>query len=95
MRFFLRLSLAFLFAALAVVPRVSARTKETGFLDRSVTLHGTTYKYQVFVPDNWSSKQRWPVILFLHGAGERGSDGLLATDVVENIPKVIKEADIG
>src|SRR4029077_5466750 len=25
--------------------------------------------------------QKWPVILFLHGAGERGSDGLLQTDV--------------
>jgi predicted peptidase len=80
-RFSLWLCLSFLFAALAVVPRASARAKETGFLDRTVTLHGANFKYQVFVPDNWSSKQKWPVILFLHGAGERGSDGLLATDV--------------
>ena len=58
-----------------------ARKQETGFLDRSLSLHGATYKYQVFVPDNWSSNQKWPIILFLHGAGERGTDGLIQTQV--------------
>jgi predicted peptidase len=60
---------------------VMARKPETGFLDRTVTVDGTIYKYQVFIPENWSPKQKWPIILFLHGAGERGSDGLLQTDV--------------
>lgn len=60
--------------------RSAART-QTGFLDRTISVKGTTYKYQVFVPEDWSSKQKWPIILFLHGAGERGSDGLLQTDV--------------
>ncbi len=58
-----------------------ARKHETGFLDRTITVQGITYKYQVYVPDNWNSHQKWPVILFLHGAGERGDDGLLETDV--------------
>jgi predicted peptidase len=58
-----------------------ARKVETGFLDRTLTIAGTTYKYQVFVPDNWSAKQSWPIILFLHGAGERGDDGLVQTEV--------------
>jgi len=32
-------------------------------------------KYLLFLPDGFSKKQqRWPVIVFLHGAGERGSD---------------------
>ena len=60
--------------------RSAART-QTGFLDRTISVKGTAYKYQVFVPEDWSSKQKWPIILFLHGAGERGSDGLLQTDV--------------
>jgi predicted peptidase len=42
---------------------------------------GKTYRYQVFVPYNWDKHKKWPVILFLHGAGERGEDGLLQTDV--------------
>jgi predicted peptidase len=37
--------------------------------------------YQVYLPANYVESQRWPVILFLHGAGERGSDGLKQTKV--------------
>ncbi|MFC5526854.1 prolyl oligopeptidase family serine peptidase [Rhodanobacter ginsengisoli] len=44
------------------------------FVRRSLELHGVTYRYQVFVPDGWTARRRWPVVLFLHGSGERGSD---------------------
>jgi predicted peptidase len=54
---------------------------ETGFLDRSVEVAGSTYHYQVYVPASYTPAQRWPVILFLHGAGERGNDGLTQTQV--------------
>jgi len=76
-----------LILSFAVLPRSSART-QTGFLDRIISVKGTNYKYQVFVPEDWSSKQKWPIILFLHGAGERGSDGLLQTDV--GLPHAIR-----
>jgi len=65
---------------LATVTPALGRT-QTGFLDRTVTVSGTSYRYQVFVPADFSKDKSWPVILFLHGAGERGSDGLLQTDV--------------
>jgi len=58
-----------------------AKQAETGFLDRTLDISGSTYKYQVFVPDNWNARQSWPIILFLHGAGERGEDGLTQTEV--------------
>jgi predicted peptidase len=61
--------------------QAEAKKAETGFLDRTVTVAGTEYKYQVFVPDNWTKKKKWPVILFLHGAGERADDGLIQTEV--------------
>ncbi|HLZ46682.1 MAG TPA: PHB depolymerase family esterase [Gemmatimonadales bacterium] len=54
---------------------------QTGFLDRNVTVAGKSYHYQVYVPADYASKPNWPAILFLHGAGERGSDGLLQTNV--------------
>lgn len=44
------------------------------FQSRQVTVNGITMGYRVFVPDGWTSKRSWPVVLFLHGAGERGSD---------------------
>jgi len=50
-------------------------------LDRRVTVAGRSFHYQVFVPFSYSPAQRWPIILFLHGAGERGEDGLLPTQV--------------
>src|SRR5579864_405254 len=75
-----RLSL-FLVLAMALSIPASAHRRETGFLDRTVTVNNLAYKYQVYVPDNWSPNRKWPVILFLHGAVERGSDGLLQTQV--------------
>ena len=51
---------------------------QTGFLDRNVTVGGKAYHYQVYVPADYAAKPAWPAILFLHGAGERGEDGLLA-----------------
>ncbi len=72
-------------AAILLAPVAStaqAQTRiETGFLDRSIVFGGQTYRYQLFVPPSYSPSQRWPVILFLHGAGERGSDGYLQTQV--------------
>ena len=60
---------------------VSVQQVQTGFLDRSITLGGRSYHYQVYVPADYASKPSWPAILFLHGAGERGDDGLLQTNV--------------
>jgi len=72
----------FAFAAMTFAPGTArAKKVQTGFLDRTVAVAGTEYKYQVFVPDQWTPVRKWPVILFLHGAGERGDDGLLQTQV--------------
>lgn len=35
---------------------------------------GHTLPYRVLLPENYQTNKRYPVILFLHGAGERGSD---------------------
>jgi len=69
-----------LLLAIVALP-ARAKTRDTGFLDRSVTVEGRAYKFQVFVPEDWTPKKKWPVILFLHGAGERGDDGLVQTEV--------------
>lgn len=58
-----------------------AQSAESGFLNRTVSLDGTEYRYQTYVPHNYNSTEKWPVTLFLHGAGERGSDGLKQTQV--------------
>jgi predicted peptidase len=70
-----------LVSALAVTGCANMQEQETGFLDRTVTVDGESHSYQVFVPRNYTGNEQWPVILFLHGAGERGSDGLKQTQV--------------
>ena len=57
------------------------RATQTGFLDRRIIHAGIDYPYQVYIPSNYDAARAWPVVLFLHGAGERGSDGLLHTTV--------------
>src|SRR6266446_5048302 len=52
---------------------------ETGFLDRSVTFQGERYSYQVYVPANYTPASSWPVIVFLHGNGVQGDDGMKPT----------------
>jgi len=50
-----------------------------GFLLRSVTLDERTMPYIMYVPRAYAadtSDARWPVIVFLHGSGECGTDGL-------------------
>ena len=32
------------------------------------------YPYQLFIPENAQGKTKWPLMIFLHGSGERGDD---------------------
>lgn len=57
----------------------TAAFADTGFLDRQVTIKGTAYRYQVYVPPDFNPSQKWPVIVFLHDNGGRGVDGLSQT----------------
>jgi len=70
-----------LFFGLLIPVPADAKKHETGFLDRTISFQAVNYKYQVFVPEDWTPHQKWPIILALHGAGERGDDGVLQTDV--------------
>ncbi len=63
-------------------------TQDTGFLNRTVTVRGVERRYVVYLPQNWTRAQKWPVILFLHGSGERGSEGLDETQV--GLPAAIR-----
>ena len=59
-----------------VAAAVVSLTADTGFLDRTITLTGEAYRYQVYVPQEWRETERWPVILYLHDNNRQGSDGL-------------------
>ena len=79
---FPRLACGLLAGVIALVGTVSsARTPQNGFLDRTARIQGVDHPYKVYVPAAYTPDSRWPVILFLHGAGERGADGVAQTKV--------------
>jgi predicted peptidase len=54
-----------------------AAARTTGFLSRIYKDETGSHKYVIFLPRAYTPSKKWPVILFLHGAGERGTDGVL------------------
>ena len=61
---------------------------ETGFLNRTIAVDGVDHRYVVYVPRGFNAATQWPVILFLHGSGEAGTDGLLQTEL--GLPRAIR-----
>lgn len=53
----------------------------TGFINKTMSVNGTDRAYVVYVPREYDPRKPWPLIVFLHGAGERGDDGLKQTEV--------------
>ena len=72
----------FLFLAAAAVALMTSALAETataeqqhGFVQRIYEDEEGRHKYTVFVPYSYTPEKKWPIILFLHGADERGDDG--------------------
>lgn len=57
------------------------RAIPTGFLNKAITLEDGERRYVVYVPADYDPSRAWPLILFLHGMGERGDDGLIQSEV--------------
>lgn len=68
------------FAWMVVVGMLSAcanlpERMNSEFVERTLEFDGKAHRYQVFVPSSRAGGHSPPVIVFLHGSGERGDDG--------------------
>ena len=65
--------------------------QETGFLNRKIEWHGAARRFQVYLPEDFhkDDHKQWPVILFLHGRGERGSEGMWQTQIA--LPMAVRD----
>ncbi len=45
--------------------------------------------YLIYLPHNYNSKEKFPLVLFLHGSGERGND--IKKVEAHGLPKLVKE----
>lgn len=64
------------FLLLLPTAAMSQANKLTDLLEKKVytDAQGKTLAYRLLKPENYDSKTVYPLVIFLHGAGERGSD---------------------
>jgi poly(3-hydroxybutyrate) depolymerase len=64
------------------LPRPTAEDLDKpGFHLRTVKTDKGERKYSVFLPSSYDGNRSFPVVLFLHGSGERGNDGVTSAQV--------------
>lgn len=67
--------LALMMLSNGITPPSTEGPMPGSFVKREIDIAGNVHRYQVFVPPGRVQGEEIPVILFLHGSGERGSDG--------------------
>lgn len=81
------------------VPRPEPRTSEAdeekpGFQLRTLRKEGHGIrKYTLFLPADYETAKSLPTILFLHGSGERGTDGIVSAQVGLGPAVLARQAD--
>ena len=51
--------------------------KDAFAADNFTDSKGTTIPYRYYIPENYDPEKKYPVVLYLHGAGSRGSDNVI------------------
>lgn len=59
----------------------AADVSDTGFISMATSAEGEEWPAVLYVPEDYDPDKKWPLIVFLHGMGERGSDGQRQTEV--------------
>ncbi len=80
--------------------QLSAQAQDRELFERrEFTSEGDTLRYRILYPEGFSEAKEYPLIVFLHGAGERGSDNeaqlthgsdlFLKPDIRKDFPAVV------
>lgn len=66
----------------------SAFSQDLSLFEKKMFISGNdTLRYRVLLPVNFDKTEKYPLVLFLHGAGERGSDN--EKQLVHGMPKFV------
>ena len=67
-------------ALVNAAPAAAGPRGDTGLLTRAIAVGRNSYAYQVYVPAKLRGQKNLPVIVFLHGIGQRGAGGFIPAD---------------
>lgn len=90
--------LSFLVMVLSMLEFAAAQDKS--IFSKEIFVQGTdTLLYRMLLPENFDATRKYPVLMFLHGAGERGNDNeaqlmhgsklFLRSDVRRDFPAIV------
>ena len=68
------LSISILICFVNFVFAQSVDTLGLKFISNTYTFQNNTLSYRLYIPQNYNESKSYPILLCLHGAGERGSD---------------------
>lgn len=82
----MRILTAVCLCLLASIPGVPVAAESSAparghYVQREVRVAGVSHRYSVWLPPGFKAGAQWPAILFLHGAGECGTDAVKPTRV--------------
>ena len=73
---------AALIAALLLNASAHAQDPQSALQERNFAdISGLNLPYRLFVPANYDPNEKYPLVLYLHGSGERGTDNRLPLDI--------------
>ena len=72
--------------------QVNESEKESSHLIQTKAETDFESRFLLFLPEDYNLKDKWPLMLFLHGAGERGSD--LDKVAVHGPPKLARQGKL-
>ncbi len=77
----MRKELLSLFGGLVANAVTAKNGEQQGTIEtRTVQVNADNFNYQIYVPPEIQSEQNLPLIIFLHGIGQRGSGGFVPTE---------------
>src|SRR5205809_963998 len=78
----------------------SLRAQDLSLYQKKMFIRGhDTLRYRILYPENYRKAKKYPLIVFLHGSGERGRDNeaqlmhggklFLKSDIRQNFPAIV------
>lgn len=89
-----------IFTTLLVLASITTHAQNFSAYTKELFIKGTdTLPYRLLLPENYDPSKKYPLIIFLHGSGERGNDNesqlshgadlFLRNDIRKNYPAIV------